>query len=93
VRKYTPLTFSHTSHSICTFSVDLAQLVEETLVGCWWGRTAAKTATETLPIGEVYAPQSPPGTLLDKKDSIEPIIDIEPIPVCLFILVSSVLRF
>jgi hypothetical protein len=67
---------------MCGYSVDLARLIEETLVGCWWGRTAAKTTTEALPIGEIYPPQSPPVALLDKKGLIEPIIDIEPMLVC-----------
>lgn len=67
------------------YSCDLAQLIEETLVGCWWGRTAGKTSgSETVPIGELYAPQGPALALSDKKSTIEPIIDIEPHPVRLF---------
>lgn len=74
-------------------AVDLAQLIEETLVGCWWGRTAGKTSgSEALPIGEIYAPQSPLLTLSDKKGAIEPIIDIEPIPNWVVMLDKAGLR-
>jgi len=74
----------HLSHHLPLLSVDLAQLVEETLIGCWLGRAVGKPAAEVLPIGEIYAPQASLVALQERKRSIEPIIDIEPLSVSIF---------
>ncbi|PVF92733.1 hypothetical protein CPB86DRAFT_819388 [Serendipita vermifera] len=58
-------------------SVNLAQLVEETMTGCWLGRIT-KVASEAAPIGELYAPTEEPSATMHKMGFVEPLIEIEP---------------
>jgi signal transduction histidine kinase len=80
VLDFTKSTSQSTGHK--REAVDLSQLIEETMIGCWLGRTTKQFSSEnsTVAIGGLYAPQN-----LEQSDSdsrsvtkVEPLIEIEP---------------
>ncbi|KAG8756805.1 His Kinase A domain containing protein [Serendipita sp. 396] len=79
------------STSIMRVPVDLAQLIEETMTSCWLGRLA-KTASEAMPIGELYAPHTLTPPVTANRATVEPVIDIEPHPNWMVMLDKAGLR-
>lgn len=64
-------------------AVDLSQLVEETMIGCWLGRTMRTAGADgPVGIGELYAPQMDEGEggtdEGQRWSKVEPLIEIEP---------------
>ncbi|CCA73502.1 hypothetical protein PIIN_07455 [Serendipita indica DSM 11827] len=58
--------------------VDLAHLVEETMISCWLGRSKPRHS-DAEHIGDIYAPISPISTAPEFSNRVEPLIDIEPL--------------
>lgn len=56
------------------YSVNLMQLVEEAIDGCWVGHRARQAIADDTGIGSVYAP--PQAVSLRKHNHVETVIDI-----------------
>jgi signal transduction histidine kinase len=78
VLDFTKSTSQSTGHS--REAVDLSQLIEETMTGCWLGRISSSENNPSA-IGELYSPQNLEQTDSNSKinTKVEPLIEIEPL--------------
>lgn len=78
MRHFAFIFVNHYIYATCPLSVDLLQLVEEAVEGCWIGYRARLPAVSGSEIGSVYAPPvESTGTLTFQQSSVETVLDVQ----------------